>query len=128
VLVTRGVNATTRDPCVAAEGGVHPRLLAILGRTGRDIAMLSAHPGDREVVLLPGTVLRPVGHVDVEPEGVAVDVLEEIDVAAAAQPGPGRGDRAVTFAAIRDDVRAAWGRCDASVVAHARGKFAGPLT
>lgn len=70
------------DPALARERSDGP-VLALLTRTARDLSALSAHPQEREVVLLPGTVwLR----VDL-PELSGVVVLEELDPAGSPAPG-----------------------------------------
>lgn len=69
------------DPGVAREGSEGP-VLVLLTRTARDLTALSAHPQEREAVLLPGTVwLR----VDL-PELPDVVVMEEIDPAGSPAP------------------------------------------
>lgn len=76
-------------PGVAREGGAGP-LLALLTRTARDLTALSAHPQEREVVLLPGTIwLR----VDL-PEEPDLVVLEEVDPSGAPAPAAWPASRA----------------------------------
>ncbi len=105
---------TTRNLRVATENfrvdGVH----LLLSTAGRDIAPLSAHASEGEVVLLPGALLVPVtGRHDVE--GLRVQVILE-------QPAPGTELPAVPG----DDeigalVRAA--RTGVAVEVHQPGRF-----
>src|ERR1044072_6958549 len=53
------------DPRVATENFTSDRVAAIVTVTGRSIAALSRHPQEQEVAILPGTLLLPVGEVDV---------------------------------------------------------------
>lgn len=57
-IVTTGVTATSIDPRVATENAATREVYCISSRSGRDIAPFSAVPTDREVVLLPATVLH----------------------------------------------------------------------
>lgn len=77
-VITRGITATSLDPSIAAEGGAHRTLLAVVGRTGRALGPLSSQAHEQEVVLLPGAALAPVGSVDVEAAGIRVLLLEEL--------------------------------------------------
>lgn len=84
------------DPQVAREGSAGP-VLALLTGTARDLSVLSAHPQEREVVLLPGTVwLR----VDM-PELSGAVVLEEIDPAGAPAPSAWPDSRADLVGELR---------------------------
>ena len=56
---------TSADPRVASENFTSDRVAAIATVTGRSIAALSRHPEEQEVAILPGTLLLPVGEVDV---------------------------------------------------------------
>src|SRR5690606_24607890 len=62
-FVTHEFTATSRDPRVATENFTASAVVAIAGRTGRDIAFLAHNPAEAEVVFLPGTILRPVSSV-----------------------------------------------------------------
>lgn len=53
------------DPRIASENFTAERLAAIATVTGRSIAPLSRRPEEQEVAILPGTLLLPVGTVDV---------------------------------------------------------------
>ena len=57
LTVVTGVLSTSLNLDTATEGRMMSRLYAILSRTGRDISGFAARQADREVVLLPGTVL-----------------------------------------------------------------------
>ncbi|PSL04781.1 hypothetical protein CLV30_105248 [Haloactinopolyspora alba] len=76
-FVTQGFTATSRDPRVGTENFTAAELVAIAGRTGRDIAFMSQHSAEAEVVLLPGTILRPLRTLRTA-DGLAVHVLEEL--------------------------------------------------
>ena len=129
LVVTAGVNATSRDPRVASEGGSHTRLLAVAGRSGRDLSALSAHPDEAEVVLLPGAALLPLGRMDVPEVGVTVYLVEEL---ASTQDGRPPGapvgvppTREELTRHVRDAVLRVWRGQQVQV--HVPGKFAGSL-
>lgn len=56
---------TSADPRVASQNFTSDRVAAIVTVTGRSIAALSRRPQEQEVAILPGTLLLPVGNVDV---------------------------------------------------------------
>ncbi|MGU3497684.1 hypothetical protein [Mycobacterium sp. C31M] len=56
---------TSADARTASENFSAERVAAIVTVTGRSIAALSRHPEEQEIALLPGTLLLPVGHVEV---------------------------------------------------------------
>ncbi|MGE0221257.1 hypothetical protein [Mycolicibacterium sp.] len=56
---------TSADPRVATENFTADRVAAIVSVTGRSIAALSRHPEEQETVILPATLLMPVGSVEV---------------------------------------------------------------
>lgn len=76
VVVTRGITATSRDLVVATAALTSPGIAVVFGRTGRDVAPMSAVPDAQEVALLPGTVLS-VGRF-IQIAGLAVEVIEEL--------------------------------------------------
>jgi hypothetical protein len=105
---------TTRDLRVATEnfrvGGAH----LFLTTAGRDIAPLSAHPSDQEVVLLPGARLVPASAFH-DVEGLRIQVILE-------QPAPGVAiPAAPTDDEIGELVRAARTADDAAI--HQPGRF-----
>ncbi|CAN5454380.1 hypothetical protein BH11ACT7_BH11ACT7_26170 [soil metagenome] len=64
-ITLSSVLPSSLSPRVATENFTAQRLVAIATITGRYIAPLS-HPDEHEVALLPGTILLPVGSVNVE--------------------------------------------------------------
>jgi hypothetical protein len=84
--VTETLLSTSRDPRVATENFTTDAVYAILSRTGRSIEPFSAARHEREVVLLPGTVLTLVTRVRVKDLGVIV--VEEFDPDAGPDPEP----------------------------------------
>jgi hypothetical protein len=97
-ITLQAVLPTSADPRVASENFAADQLVAIVTITGRSIAQLARHPDEREIALLPGTILQPVGSVDID--GLAKPV------ALLAEPGaaPGLPD---SSAELREVVRAA---------------------
>ncbi len=85
-FVTEGFTATSRDPRIATENFAAGSIVAIAGRTGRDISFMAKNPDESEIVLLPGAILRPVQitHAD----GITVHVIEELLTDETAQPDP----------------------------------------
>jgi hypothetical protein len=75
--VVTGVMASSRSPRVASENFTAPVLVALLNRTGRDLTALSRFPEEAEVVVLPGSLWRALGPVEVG--GVVVHVMEELE-------------------------------------------------
>lgn len=82
--VTERLLSTSRDPRVATENFTTDAVYAVLSRTGRSIEPFSAARHEREVVLLPGTVLTLVTRVRVKDLGVTI--VEEFDPSAEEQP------------------------------------------
>lgn len=82
--VTERLVSTSRDPRVATENFTTDAVYAVLSRTGRSIEPFSAARHEREVVLLPGTVLTLVTRVRVKDLGVTI--VEELDPAAEGEP------------------------------------------
>ncbi len=80
VVAATGVHASSRSPRVAAEDFTSAALLVLLNRTARSISEFSAHPEEREVVVLPGTVWRPLVELTVPGYAGAVYVIEELDL------------------------------------------------
>ena len=83
---------TSADPRIATENFTADRVAAIVTVTGRFVGPLSRHPEEREVAILPGTLLTPVGTVTVAGLTNPVVLLAEPGHA----PGlpPGRDDLA----------------------------------
>jgi len=82
--VTERLVSTSRDPRVATENFTTEAVYAVLSRTGRSIEPFSAARHEREVVLLPGTVLTLVTRVRVKDLGVTI--VEEFDPSAEEEP------------------------------------------
>lgn len=74
---TWGILATSHDPRVATESFTAPVVMALLGRTGRDITAYSRRPAEQEVVIPPGATLRLLAE-DVTDEGQPLVVFEQI--------------------------------------------------
>lgn len=68
---------TSVDPRIASENFTSKRIAAIVTVTGRFIGPLSRHPEEREVAILPATLLTPVGTVTVEGLANPVVLLAE---------------------------------------------------
>lgn len=68
---------TSADPRIATENFTSERVAAIVTLTGRSIAALSRHPDELEIVILPGTLLLPVGAIDLPELAEPVVVLAE---------------------------------------------------
>lgn len=75
-----GVHASSRSPRVATEDFTSAGLMVLLNRTARSLSDFSAHPEEREVVVLPSTVWRPLIELSVPGYAGKVFVLEELDV------------------------------------------------
>ncbi|CAN5208312.1 hypothetical protein BH09ACT8_BH09ACT8_28930 [soil metagenome] len=115
-ITLQAVLPTSADPRVASENFAAEQLVAIVAITGRSIAQLARHPDEREVALLPGTILQPVGSVNVD--GLAKPVLllaEPVD--APALPGSSTELREVVRAAV------AIALALPPVVVHSPGRF-----
>ncbi|MDJ0350043.1 hypothetical protein QMK22_12040 [Cryobacterium sp. PH29-G1] len=93
-----GLVAASRNPRVATENFDTPILLAVLTRTGRDLAPLSGNPAEQETVLLPGTVLLGIERFTLASPAVEVCVVEEISVGEAPTTPTG-------WPATRDELR-----------------------
>ncbi|MEH3140743.1 MAG: hypothetical protein PGN37_11290 [Mycobacterium kyogaense] len=76
-ITLSGLLPTSVNPRVASENFTSERVAAIATTSGRYIAPLSRHPDEMEVVLLPGTLLLPVGFVEVGRLENPVVLLEE---------------------------------------------------
>lgn len=76
-LVVNAPLSTSRNPAVALTAG-SPDLFALMTRTGRATAALSARPQDDEVVLRPGSLLTVVGAVRLRGHDGLVHVLDEL--------------------------------------------------
>lgn len=124
-VVTQGLVATSRDIRVATENFTCGGLYAIVTRTARDIAPLSADPAAAEQVLLPGAMVKPLVVGRISPPGLEVELLEELaaDVEETALPW-------LSLDALGRDVEQ---RITAAFAAEAveirtPGKFVGTLT
>ncbi|MCV7227127.1 hypothetical protein [Mycolicibacterium komossense] len=119
VITLQEVLPTSADPRVASENFAAEQLVAIVTMTGRSIAQLARHPDEREIALLPGTILQPVG-------SVAVDGLAK-PVALLAEPGdaPRLPENST---ALREAVRAQVANALTllPVVVHSPGRFTPP--
>jgi hypothetical protein len=82
--ITSALTTASSDPRVASDNFAHGRILAIVARKARDLSESSPHPEEGERVLLPGTVLVPVGQIKVDGMGATAQIVEEVD------PGGGR--------------------------------------
>lgn len=87
-VTLRGLAASSRSPRVASENFSTPFLLAILTRTGRDLAPLAGNPSEQETVLLPGTVLVDVERFTLASPPLEVCIFEEISIGEAATIPP----------------------------------------
>lgn len=94
------VPATT-DPRFASDNFGTPLLLAIASRGARELGLIAQHQEEGELVLLPGTVLQPIGEVE-HFDGVAVQLVEEVGAAGEVIP-PGLPQ---SLEALRDEVQA----------------------
>ena len=117
---TAAIMPTSLDPRVATENFTVTDLVAVVGRSGRDITAFSARPQDEEVVLLPGTLLRPALRLEVE--DLTVHVLEELSLVADA---PAPESWPVGLDQLEQAVRSAvtTARASAPVEVGAPGKF-----
>lgn len=77
--VLTGIVASTRDPRVATENFSVGTLLLLLGRTGRDLSAMSAHPSDAEVVHRPGAIWHRLPDLALPDVPLTVVALEELD-------------------------------------------------
>lgn len=91
----------TLDPRYAGDNFSVPLLLAIASRNARDLGLLAANQDEAELVLLPGTVLQPIGEVE-QFGGVAVQLIEEVGAPGEIIP-PGLPQ---SLEALRDEVEA----------------------
>jgi hypothetical protein len=114
--------ATSRDPRVATENFSTDGVYAVIGSRGRDIASLSSHPREQEIVFRPGSVFLPIERFDVDDLEVAI--VEEID------PDRDRDEQPpFTLEQLKDQMRAAIrdARERAALDDVTAGKFVGPL-
>lgn len=96
--ITSLVTATSKDPRVASDNFAVDRMYAIVARKARDVAPFAEHPDEGELVLLPGTVLVPVGQIRVDGMGATVQIVEEVD------PGAGRQGLSAGTSALPETV------------------------
>jgi hypothetical protein len=118
--VTDRLLSTSRDPRVATENFSTDAVYAVLSRTGRSIEPFSAARHEREVVLLPGTVLTLVTRVRVKDLGVTI--VEEFDPSAGQEP-------AFDLAAVQEQIGRAILEAELAdpVPDPIEGKFAGDI-
>lgn len=122
--VTSGVLVpTSRDPRVATDNFETTGVYAVISTRGRDIASLSRHPQEREVVFRPGSLFLPIETFDAG--GLEVSVVEEIDPDRDPDEQP-----PFTLEQLEDQMRAAIdeARGRALVEDVTPGKFVGPFT
>jgi hypothetical protein len=79
MTMTSKLVRTSRDPRVATDNFAHTMLFAIIARKARDVSNSAEHPEEAELVLLPGTVLNPIGQIRVTSMGSTAQILEEVD-------------------------------------------------
>jgi hypothetical protein len=72
-----GILATSLDPRIATENFSTPVIVAIIAKRGRSIGPFSAHPDEKEVVLLPGTVLNVLA-MSRQPDTATIVLMEEL--------------------------------------------------
>jgi hypothetical protein len=76
-IEVRGLLAMSEDPRIATENFSTPVIFAVIAKRGRAVGPLSAHPHEKEVLLLPGTVLSTL-QIMQEPGAATVVVMEEL--------------------------------------------------
>jgi len=125
LVAATGVHASSRSPRVATEDFTSAALLVLLNRTARSISEFSAHPEEREVVVLPGTVWRPLVELTVPGHAGAVYVLEELDLS---QSLPQPTEWGATLAELANRVQRVVEQDlrGESFTVNVPGKFAGP--
>ena len=109
---------TTRDLRVATENFRVADVHLFLSTAGRDLAPLSAHPAEQEVVLLPGARLVPVSSRH-DVEGLRVQVILEQPASGAPLPPAPTDDE------IGALVRAS--RAEGPVAIHRPGRYGASL-
>lgn len=124
-VATTGVHASSRSPRVATEDFSAAALLVLLNRTGRSIAEFSAHPEEQEVVVLPGTVWRPLVEVAVPGYAGRVLVIEELDLTRSL-PQPSEWGATVAELAARVQGRVREELQGERFTVNVPGKFTGP--
>jgi len=121
-----GLAAESRSARVATENFDTPMLLAILTRTGRDIAPLSGNPGEQETVLLPGTVLLDIDRFTLAVPAIEVCVVEEISIGEApTTPTAWPATREELRSFVQAGIDAAF--AEATVLVASPGKFTADL-
>ncbi|QZN86218.1 hypothetical protein [Cellulomonas sp. C5510] len=121
---TTGVHASSRSPRVASENFATAALLVLLNRNARSLAAFSAHPDEREVVVLPNTVWRPLIELTVPGLDARVLVLEELDLTQSL-PAPTEWGATLDELASRIVRVVQQDLVAAPVPVHIPGKFAG---
>ncbi len=121
-VVSSWLVPTSVDPLVATRNLELTRLFAVTGDAGADVRLLSAHPEEREVVYLPGTVFV-MGPTEIV-EGVEITFVDQADT----QREPAVAAR-FEIEAVRQVVRRllAAARERSPVVLTRPEKFVGPL-
>jgi len=122
--VLTDVVATSRDVLVATENLTCRAVLVLLTRTGRELSALSAHPGEAEVALLPGSAWRRLPDPVVHGAPLPVVALEEVDPAGYSQPSSWPATLAVLAHDVGTLLRSAQA-CPAVPVTRP-GRFVGP--
>jgi hypothetical protein len=114
---------TSRDPRVATDNFATSGVYAVIGSRGRDLASISRHPQELEVVFRPGSLFLPIESFDVG--GLEVAIIEELDPDRDPDEQP-----AFTLDQLKDQMRSAIeeARARTSVEDVTPGKFVGPLT
>lgn len=125
--VTRGLNATSQNPRVATENFRYLNLYAIVSKTGRALGPLSQFPDETEIVLLPGTMLKPLPDLTVPERELTVHLVEELAVDQPAGPIDGLPQTSdelvdVVTNAVRHSLDGP------AVAVHSAGKFVGALS
>lgn len=78
VQTLAGLLPTSSDPRIATENFTTGGVAVIITATGRAVGPLSAHPHEREIVLLSGTLVAPITSTTLPRSGVLVLIAEEI--------------------------------------------------
>jgi hypothetical protein len=120
-VVARGLTATSRDARVATENFTAPAVYAVVGTHGRSVEGPSQHPGEHEVVFLPGALFRAVAQVRFH--DIPVIVVEELDLDR--EPNAPKGDLDQLLGAISARLRRDLERPPVEITSP--GKFVGDI-
>jgi hypothetical protein len=124
LAVLTGLASASRNPRVATENFTAQTILVLLSRTGRDIAALSAHPEESEVIFRPGTVWRRIPEPEQPNPATPVIVLEELEPSGYTPPTGWPATLTDLAAWIDSSLRSA--QADAPVTVSRPGVFTGP--